>query len=448
MEIVEHKVPVSELKVGMYVSRLDRPWLETSFKIQGFLITSQEEIEEIENFCQHVYVDVEKSREKLNVKRHAVLSDGKGKPAPVAKYAFTPVDIKHGVYKDIVAFEDERAFAYRANEDTNKALVQVTSQISKGLMFDQKTVKNAASNIVSSVIQNPDVMACLTRVRESDDYLHHHSIRCSVWGAILGRHLGLRRKDLELLSQALLLKDLGKTRLPQDILSLPENQLNSEQRIIYKKHVAMTVKLVQQIEGVNPKVLPLIAAHAERYDGTGYPRQLKGDKIPALAIMAGLATHYDELTNPRDVMQSMSPSQTLAKLYDQRNTLFQEDVVLEFIQALGLYPAGSMVELNTGELAIVVEQYAERRLRPRVVIVTDSNKVPIADLKSLDLLADAISPQEEENLTKQKKKAKLPVIYIVRDLQSSEFSVDLLQVKENLFIPNKKRFGFFNFMSS
>ena len=119
--------------------------------------------------------------------------------------------------------------------------------------------------------------------------------------------------------------------------------------------------------------------------------------------------------------------------------------MLEFIQALGLYPAGSVVELNTGQLAVVVEQYAERRLRPRVVIVTDENQVPVSELTSLDLLSEAISPQEKEMLEQGNKKTKLPFIYIVKDLQVSEFAVDLLKVKEKLFTPNKKRFGFFNF---
>jgi HD-GYP domain-containing protein (c-di-GMP phosphodiesterase class II) len=445
MEVVEHKVPVRELTVGMYVSKLDRPWLETPFKIQGFLVTSQTEIEEIESVCDYVYVDVVKSRAKLKstqLDSGIYSSDGK---SPVAKYPFTPVEIKHGTYREITAFENSSGFAYQANEAVDKALVQVTSQISKGLMFDQKSVKNVASNIVSSVIQNPDVLACLTRVREADDYLHHHSIRCSVWGAILGRHIGLRRMELEILTQAILLKDLGKTRLPQDVLNLQENEMNSEKRVIYKKHVAMTVKLAQQISGLHPKILPIIASHCERYDGSGYPRQQRGDEIPQLAIIAGIATYYDELTNPRDIKKSKSPSATLATLYDQRNSLFQEDLVLEFIQALGLYPAGSVVELNTGQLAVVVEQYAERRLRPRVVIVTDENQVPVSELTSLDLLSEAISPQEKEMLEQGNKKTKLPFIYIVKDLQVSEFAVDLLKVKEKLFTPNKKRFGFFNF---
>ena len=262
-----------------------------------------------------------------------------------------------------------------------------------------------------------------------------------------GRHIGLRRYDLELLTQAILMKDIGKTRLPDAIVNKDERELNSEQRVIYRKHVAMTLQLIKQVEGVNPKIYPVIGAHKERYDGSGYPRKLQGDNIPMLSIIAGLATYYDELTNPRDIALSISPSMAVNQLYDKRNIFFQEDVVVEFIQSLGLYPAGSIVELNTGELAVVVEQFAERRLRPRVVIATDENKAPIVKLRSMDLLEQALAPQEKKTLDKKSKRYKLPLIYIVRDLQSDEFPLDLLKVKEKLFIPNRKLFGFFNFNS-
>jgi hypothetical protein len=241
------------------------------------------------------------------------------------------------------------------------------------------------------------------------------------------------------------MKDIGKTRLPEDIVSKDERELSSEKRAIYRKHVAMTLQLIKQIEGVNPKIFPVIGAHRERYDGSGYPRNLKGDEIPMLAIVAGIATYYDELTNPRNISLALSPSSAVNQLYDNRNVLFQEDVVVEFIQSLGIYPAGSIVELNTGELAVVVEQFAERRLRPRIVIATDENKAPLVELRSLDLLEEAVAPQERNTLDPKSKRLNLPLIYIVRDLPQEEYSLDLLRIKEKLFIPNKKRFGFFNF---
>lgn len=444
MEIVQLKVSVDEVVIGMYVSKLDRPWLETPFKLQGFLLRDDSEIEQLKQYCQHVYVDIEKGLDPLQT-RHAVITTVKRKPAPVAAYKFTHVDVRHDTYKETVGFSAEAKEVNVLQGDINKAMASVTQQISSGKSFDQTTVKDAAGNIVSSVIRNPDVLAWLTRVRLSDDYLHHHSIRCAIWAALLGRYLGLRRIDLEILTQAMLLKDIGKTRLPDDILGKDERELNSAQKSIYRKHVAISVQLLKQVNGLNPKVIPIIAAHRERYDGSGYPRHLKGDEVPLLAIIGGIATYYDELTNPRDVRLALAPSSAVNSLYEARNTLFQENIVVEFIQSLGIYPAGSIVELNTGELAVVVEQYAERRLRPRVVIATDENKVPISELRSLDLLDEALAPQESRALDPKSKRASLPLIYIVRDLPQEEYPLDLMKVKEKLFVPNKRLFGFFNF---
>lgn len=446
MEIVQLKVSVDELMLGMYISKLDRPWLETPFKLQGFLLRDDSEIAELQKYCKFVYVDIEKGLDPLDAKKHASIKPGgKRKDVPAPAYKFTPVEVRHDTYREAVGFSAEAKEVTTLQADLEKAMTAVTSQISSGKTFDQGAVKNVATNIVSSVIRNPDVLAWLTRVRLSDDYLHHHSIRCAIWAALLARHIGLRRYDMEVLTQAMLLKDIGKTRLPDDILGKDERELNSAQRAIYRKHVAITVQLLKQVTGLNPKIFPIIAAHRERYDGSGYPRNLKGDEIPMLAIIAGIATHYDELTNPRDVRMALAPSSAVNAMYDNRNTLFQENIVVEFIQSLGIYPAGSIVELNTGELAIVVEQYAERRLRPRVVIATDSNKNPISELRSVDLLEEALAPQESKSLDPKSKRASLPLLYIVRDLPQEEYPLDLMKVKEKLFVPNKKLFGFFNF---
>ena len=446
MEIIQTKVSVEELSVGMYISQLDRPWLETPFKLQGFLVRDESEISQLKKYCKHVYVDSQKGLDPLQPVKHEQLKDsGRRKQVAPPIYKFTPIEVRHDTYREFIGFNTEAKEAQQLHMDVGKALANVSAQIGKGQAFDQKPVKNVASNIVSSVIRNPDVLAWLTRVRLSDDYLHHHSIRCSIWAALLGRHIGLRRYDLEVLTQAVLMKDIGKTRLPEDIVSKDERELSSEKRAIYRKHVAMTLQLIKQIEGVNPKIFPVIGAHRERYDGSGYPRNLKGDEIPMLAIVAGIATYYDELTNPRNISLALSPSSAVNQLYDNRNVLFQEDVVVEFIQSLGIYPAGSIVELNTGELAVVVEQFAERRLRPRIVIATDENKAPLVELRSLDLLEEAVAPQERNTLDPKSKRLNLPLIYIVRDLPQEEYSLDLLRIKEKLFIPNKKRFGFFNF---
>lgn len=443
MSVFQLEIPVEDLIVGMYVSKLDRPWLETPFKLQGLKVNSQSDIELLQSLCRTVFIDVTRGLEPQRITHVSYTGSGAGtKKVALAKFPFTHLDIRHNAYQESVAFQQEWSSASLLHENLERSIELLAQQVSHGRHFDQKNIKYMASEVVNSVIRNPDVMAWLIRVRTADDYLHNHSIRCAVWAALLGRYIGLRRLDLELLTQAMLLKDIGKTRLPDDLLSRDIQQLNLSERTIYRKHVAISVQLLKQASGINPKILPIIAAHREHYDGTGYPLKLKGDEISKLAIVAGLATYYDELTNPRVLENSLSPSVAVTHLYEQRNRAFQEDIVIEFIQALGIYPAGSIVELNTGELAVIVEQFAEQRLRPKIVIITDKNQLPITKLRNLDLLHEAATEKESP----AGRKSNLPVVYIVRDLPQHECSVDLLKVKQSLFNVNKKRLGFLNFL--
>jgi len=116
---------------------------------------------------------------------------------------------------------------------------------------------------------------------------------------------------------------------------------------------------------VKPRVTAVVKTHCERVNGSGFPEHLRGDRIPLLGKIAGIVTYYDETTNPRGKLH-LSPSKAVAKLYELRDVEFQSDLVVEFIRAIGLYPTGTIVELNTGEVAVVVEQNFQRRLKPKV----------------------------------------------------------------------------------
>lgn len=436
------EIPVESLLVGMYVSELDRSWLGTPFKLQGLQIESQRDIEALQNICQTVTIDI--ARGHTLVEPQVTSSSTitwQSKAANTPLYSFTAFDFRHDAYDISNNFQQESAGAFETFKQLEKQLEHLTLQVNNGRGFDQLEIKYLANDLVNSVIRNPDVMAWLIRVKKSDDYLHHHSLRCAVWAALLGRHIGLRRLELELLTQAMLLKDIGKTRLPDELLSRAYKDLNTAQRAIYRKHIAISVELLKQVEGLNPKVISIIAAHCEHYDGSGYPKKLKGDEIYKLSIIAGLACYYDELIYPRELEQAIAPSAAVRVLYEQSNKKFQEDIVKEFIQALGVYPAGSIVELNTGELAVVIEQFSTRRLRPKLVIVTDENQQPLVQLKNLDLLNEALALHQVPEKGKQ---ANLPVIYIVRDLSPQQCDIDLLKIRQSLFEVGKSRFGLFS----
>src|SRR5690606_34011349 len=134
------------------------------------------------------------------------------------------------------------------------------------------------------------------------------------------------------------------------------------------------VEILRKLPDVKPRVTSVVKTHCERINGSGFPAHLRGDKIPLLGKIAGIVTFYDETINPRGQDKPHSPSRAVAKLYELRDIEFQEELVVEFIRAIGLYPTGTLVELSSGEVGVVVEQNFERRLKPVVMIVTDSVK--------------------------------------------------------------------------
>jgi hypothetical protein len=133
-------------------------------------------------------------------------------------------------------------------------------------------------------------------------------------------------------------------------------------------------------------VIEIAAAHHERHDGSGYPRGLSGNEIPLGARIAGLVDSYDAMTTPRPYAPPRSSFGAMQELARAKGTSFQAELVEQMMQAIGLFPTGSLVELDTGEVAIVVGQNASRRLKPKVCIVLDHEKERRADFPIVDLL--------------------------------------------------------------
>src|SRR5690554_1673183 len=149
MEIVQLKVSVDELVLGMYISKLDRPWLETPFKLQGFLLRDDSEIEELQKHCKYVYVDIEKGLDPLQATKHAQLKPStKQKEVAPATYKFTAIDVRHDTYREAVGFSAEAKEVNVLQADIDKAMTAVTQQISSGKSFDQASVKGDRKSVV------------------------------------------------------------------------------------------------------------------------------------------------------------------------------------------------------------------------------------------------------------------------------------------------------------
>ncbi len=437
MGIKQVKVMVSELTVGMFVSGLDRPWTQTPFPLQGFYIRDLDEIRELKVHCRHVYIDVIKgaSPVKANLKTLSLQDDGKSKRKEIRadkRARFTdvaPLKIKRNIYHVEHGLEKEIGRAKELHQQVYGAVSRVMEQVdSDHNNIPVAETKRVASEMVDSVLRSPDAFTWLSRVREKDEYTYSHSVRSAVWAILFGRHIGMPKTELDILAMGVLLKDIGKTRLPEHLIN--KEQRTASEQSAYEKFVEYGVDILRELPDVKPRVTSVVKTHCERINGSGFPHHLRGDKIPLLGKIAGIVTYYDEITNPRTERQPLSPSKAVAKLYDQRGIEFQEELVVEFIRAIGLYPTGTLVELSTGEVAVVVEQNFERRLKPIVMVVTDSVKNPLFDPFTLDLA-------EHERIIQAKidsgkvTKHEVDRIEIVQDLEPGAYDIDIADIRDS-----------------
>lgn len=435
--IKQFKLDVNEVTIGMFISGLDRPWTQTPFPLQGFYVRDFEEIRELKAHCRHVYIDVIKGNAPL--KTHLkTLSSGPTSGAvrkdprllASAKVSdIAPIKVRENVYPvPTVSMQKEMERAKGLHREVFGALGKVLQHIEK----DHNSVplsetKRVASEMVDSVLRSPDAFTWLSRVREKDEHTYSHSVRSAVWGILFGRHIGLSKMDLDVLAMGILLKDIGKTRLPRHLIENPER--TSTEQEAYEKFVDYGVEILRKMPDIKPRVTSVVKTHCERINGAGFPEGLRGERIPQLGRIAGIVTFYDEITNPRGQHQPLSPSKAVARLYELRDVEFQSDLVVEFIRAIGLYPTGTLVELNTGEVAVVVEQNFQRRLKPRIMIVTDAYKRLLSTPVFLDMAEDDREKQARIDSGKAHP-SEVERIEIVQDLEPGAHNVNVAAVRD------------------
>ena len=374
------RVPAMSLEPGMFIAELDRPWLETPFALQGFVVRDTSEIIHVSNYVDHVYVDAEY----------------KGRPLALA-LAVAPTAPNP---KDRLELSEEFQRTRVSFETAADTLDRVFDSLRAGLQGDISSVQEAVKPLIEGVFRNQEAVAALLRLKESGDYRYHHGISMAVWAAIIGRHLGLHRDELEKLAVGCAMCDVGMTQLPPELLDQAENLTAQQLRIVHA-HPIMGAEMVAKSKDIDFEILAIIENHHERMDGSGYPRGIEGAAIPLLARIAGLVDTYDAMITARPYAAARTSHEATQELLDCKGSLFQEALVEQFVQAIGLFPTGTMVELNTGEVAIVVTQNDTRRLKPEVVIVLDAEKERIAPLRVVDLANQSIAAEGERWIARE-----------------------------------------------
>jgi len=481
---MESKVDAKDLRVGMFVADLDRPWIDTPFLLQGFLIEDDQQIRQLQRHCQFVVVDRARSvgeefsappkapiasrpdssrisaevikvtvssARTLEVKAPTAIRPGavvrsvdrarstalggreagdhpplagtdvpsgesrgsllgglmdrvRGilkRPAPTlpADPIELPPEPDSGasastasgrpppVYVDVSTVEEEIGTARHAYDRTAEALQKLASDVWEGHPVPIDRVEEVVDDMVESMVRNPDALMWVARLREQDKTVYGHGLQVAVYLVAFGRHLGYPKGELSQLGTIGLLLDIGKVRLPRELLE-KQGRLTSGEFETVKAHVAHSLDILEETPNWPPEILEGIAQHHERMNGSGYPKGLREDEIGLFGRMASITDCFAALTKSRPYAEAVSSYEALRSISSWGGEFFHAPLVEQFIQAIGVFPVGSLVELSSGEVAVVVSHNKLRRLKPRVLVLTAADKTPSAYPVMADLLYD------------------------------------------------------------
>ncbi len=386
------KVNATDIKVGMYMAFPDRPWLETRFLMQGTLLKTEKQLGEVRVECKYIWVDRKKSR-AIQTAREPVPTDGVAKPV-------------------LRSIEKEFDEAHKAHFDAKGQIEENLKSLARGEGINATRIRSSVKSCVKSISNNPNALLWLGRLRTKDNYIAEHCLNVGVLAIAFGRHLGMEQDELEVLGMCGMLHDVGKLKVDQKILDKPA-RLSEEEFSLIKDHCRIGKEILQQDDGISKEIIEAAFGHHERVDGTGYPRGIRADALNLYTRMISIVDTYDAITTNRCYDASRPPTEAMKILFQSRETQFEPVLVEKFIECLGIYPTGSLVELHTGEGAVVIDTNKNSRLNPKVSIVLDEEKHSRSPL-IIDTASDSNRGAERT---------------IRRVLDENEFPVDL----ENVF---------------
>lgn len=367
---------MEDIELGMYVSQLDRPWVETPFLFQGFHVNSPQDIQELRKYCEYVYVDEEQSRVTITAKPINSAASAADSAKVVLKTDNAP--------KDLGDFRHQLNTAIKVHENTKLFINRVMHDIRLGKNVDVKQAKQLVSQLAENVVTNPTALVWLTQLKNKDEYTSLHSLNVCILSLFFGRSLQLPENQLHTLGLGALLHDVGKLKVPAEVLNKP-GRLSDEEFGVMKQHTVFGYDLMRNQGELSNDALDIIVQHHERLNGRGYPYQLEHGQISEYSKIVSIVDVYDAITSKRVYHTETTPFNALNDIYKLREKEFDKRLVEQFIKCLGIYPIGSLVELSTGQVGIVVFFSEKSHLSPTVMLVLDEHKKPYDQYRYVNL---------------------------------------------------------------
>ncbi len=394
------KIPIHQLRVGMYVHEVCGSWIEHPFWRTSFLLQTPEQLAKLA-VVKELVIDTAKGLDVQAQPQAEVQTfddvevPADSVPAPVA--ALTPDQTPA---KATRTFQQEIARATKIVAQSRTAMKSMFQDVRLGKAVNAEHCLPVVDEITQSVNRNPGAIVSLARLKTSDDYTYMHSVAVCALMVSLANQLGLSESDTREAGLAGLVHDLGKAMMPLEVLNKP-GSLTTAEFTIMKGHPEAGYRMLVEGKGVGPVPLDVCLHHHEKVNGKGYPKGLKGDEISVFAKMGAVCDVYDAITSNRPYKAGWDPADSIQKMAQwAKDGHFDEAIFQAFVRSIGIYPTGSMVKLQSGRLGVVVEQGPRSLLSPvvRTFFSTKSNE-PIAPVlvdlhSSTDRIVSRESPAD------------------------------------------------------
>lgn len=364
------KVKKQDLRLGMFIHDLNCGWMDHSFLRNSFMLRKESDLEKIaKSGIVEVLIDTVKGIDVPDPVEEGITRSLEEKLMALSESSAPSPETR-------TSHQEELVFAKKIQTEANKVIHSVLEDVRLGKRIEVERVEPVVSQITDSILRNPGTLMSLCRIREGDTYTFHHSVSVATLLISFCRAMDMPPEIIHEAGVGGMLHDLGKMRVPDHILNKP-GKLTDEEFLIMKDHVNLGLEVLHKTPGISETVIQIAGEHHEKFSGTGYPARKKGTEISILGRMAAIVDVYDAITSNRIYHKGMEPPTALRKIYEWSDPSatsephMDEELVQHFIHALGIYPVGSLVRLESKRLAVVLEQGREGLLSPKVRVMYD-----------------------------------------------------------------------------
>lgn len=369
------RIDSRQLQIGMYVHDLDCGWMEHPFLRNRFAVSDPQIIQRIHAAgVRQLYIDTDRGKDVAE----APTQD------EVQRQLQQELEETAGALSDEprVSVTEEVTRARNLYRQATSLIRNLMEDVRLGKQVEMESLNPLAERMVQSAIRNPHALTSVSRIKTKDEYTFMHCVSVAGLMITFAREQGLSEEQIQQVAIGGLVHDIGKIMVPDEVLNKP-GRLDPEEFEIMRGHVTHSAEILQECVGISQTAVDVALLHHERMDGTGYPLGLKGEEIGLIGRMSAIVDVYDALTSVRVYKDAWEPTHTLKKMLEWSPDHFSKELVQHFVRCLGIYPVGSLVELESGRVGIVLDQ-GEDLLRPRLRVIYHAKRRRYEKVQDLD----------------------------------------------------------------